>query len=1066
MRKKSKASQNKKKIVSNQQIKPASTVGIVCSPEIIETSQLYHNLVNYSPYAMVLHYEGKIIYINPKGLALVGVKSPQEVVGQPISKFVHPDYLPIVAERLKKLKKVGEIASPKEEIYLRMDGSSIDVEVVTSLVEYKNSPAFQSIIIDISERKKAQRQLAEHVADLGKLNQIAIELSGLSFEADIFAVISERLKQLTGAVGVGVSFYDEAAKLLIVKNVYADINILDFLKKSIGENFIGTSIPINQQTYDLMLNNQGLSERMDLSGVTFGAIPKFVSDNFHKLFNISDFYGVSFILGNKLIATAVIALSKGKTGINRELVKTFSNIAAIAISRHLAGISLRESEEHYRNIVELSPDGIAVHSEGKIVFVNSTAKKIFGATNEEALVGRPAISIVHPDSQKLVTERIKALLEKGVPMPRAEEKFVRLDGTPIEVETAAAPTTYQGKRAVQVVVRDISERKRAEKALKESEEKFKAIAEFCPNMIFINLNGKVVYVNNKCSEILGYSKDEFLSPAFNFMDLIAAQDKEKVGRIFSSRLEGKETFSYEYMLMTKDGRMLNAINSAGMIIYDGQKALLGIVTDISQQKQVEEKLQKSEERLKKAQTMAHIGNWEWYPKSDVLHWEEENYKIFGLPPETKPSMKAFLDAIHPDDLGFVKKAIEEAMKGKPYDIDMRIRRPDQTERVIHAYGEFSRDAKGERERLFGTVQDITERKRAEQAIIDSEEKFKAIFEDSRDGLILADVKTKKFIMGNIAICKMLGYTKEELLCLDVNKIHPEKDVPWVLETFEKQTKGEIKVASLPVQRKDGSVLIADVSTSPLTLAGKKYLMGSFRDITERKKMEDALKEALKTKSAFTAMVSHELRTPLAAIKEGVAVVLDKVTGKINEEQAKYLSIAKNNVDRLDRLITSVLDFQKLESGKMEFKMENNNINEVVKEVHNAMMLVAKKRGLSFELELSDNLPQVKFDRDKIIEVLTNLINNAFKFTEKGGIAISTSSGDGLIQVMIKDTGIGIKEEDLPKLFLEFFQLHRKPGSTGLGLSICREIIERHKGKIWGESEFGKGSAFYFTLPIK
>ena len=145
---------------------------------------------------------------------------------------------------------------------------------------------------------------------------------------------------------------------------------------------------------------------------------------------------------------------------------------------------------------------------------------------------------------------------------------------------------------------------------------------------------------------------------------------------------------------------------------------------------------------------------------------------------------------------------------------------------------------------------------------------------------------------------------------------------------------------------------------------------------------------------------------------------------------------------------------------------NVGMNEMVEETRKTMVPLFTKKGLAFELELCDNLPRVKFDKDKIIQVLTNMVNNALKFTEKGGITISTSRGDNFIQVMVKDTGIGVKEENLQKLFREFTQLERKVGGTGLGLSICKKIIEAHKGKIWAESKYGKGTAFYFTLPIK
>jgi signal transduction histidine kinase len=214
------------------------------------------------------------------------------------------------------------------------------------------------------------------------------------------------------------------------------------------------------------------------------------------------------------------------------------------------------------------------------------------------------------------------------------------------------------------------------------------------------------------------------------------------------------------------------------------------------------------------------------------------------------------------------------------------------------------------------------------------------------------------------------------------------------------------------------------------------------------------------------MVAHELRTPLSVIKEGVSVVLDKIVGSINEDQRKYLDIVKNNVDRLSRLINSVLDFQALESGKMEFKICENNINEAVKEIRNALLPMADKKNLELVCRFDEGLPLVKFDRDKIVQVLTNLANNAIKFTDRGSVTITTGKGENFIQVIVKDTGPGIKEEDMPRLFQQYTQLQRKVGGTGLGLSICRQIIEAHNGKIWAESEFGKGASFYFLLPIK
>ena len=214
------------------------------------------------------------------------------------------------------------------------------------------------------------------------------------------------------------------------------------------------------------------------------------------------------------------------------------------------------------------------------------------------------------------------------------------------------------------------------------------------------------------------------------------------------------------------------------------------------------------------------------------------------------------------------------------------------------------------------------------------------------------------------------------------------------------------------------------------------------------------------------MVSHELRTPLSALKEGVSQVLEGMLGTINEGQKKNLGIAKRNADRLNRLITEVLDFQTLEIGKTVFKMQDNDMNEVVEETKETMDIIAKEKGLDFILNLDKELPKIKFDRDKICQVLSNLVNNSLKLTEKGSITISTTKGNNVMQVSVKDTGPGIKEEDMPRLFQQYEQLERKTGGTGLGLAISLEIIKAHGGKIWAESTFGQGTIMHFLLPIE
>jgi PAS domain S-box-containing protein len=239
---------------------------------------------------------------------------------------------------------------------------------------------------------------------------------------------------------------------------------------------------------------------------------------------------------------------------------------------------------------------------------------------------------------------------------------------------------------------------------------------------------------------------------------------------------------------------------------------------------------------------------------------------------------------------------------------------------------------------------------------------------------------------------------------------------------------------------------------------------------QRELAMEQLKEAMEAKSQFVSMASHELRTPLTIIKEGIRLVLQGKSSQLNDKQKMLLGLAQRNVDRLARLINNILDFQKLDSGKIDFNIQDNDANEVVREIEETMATLANDEQLSLITELDESLPIVKFDRDEIMQVLINLVSNAIKFTDQGGVTITSAREGNTIRISVQDTGPGIKEEDLPRLFHEFEQLtdvgNRKPGGSGLGLVISKKIIERHSGKIWAESEYGNGTTFHLVLPVE
>ncbi len=220
---------------------------------------------------------------------------------------------------------------------------------------------------------------------------------------------------------------------------------------------------------------------------------------------------------------------------------------------------------------------------------------------------------------------------------------------------------------------------------------------------------------------------------------------------------------------------------------------------------------------------------------------------------------------------------------------------------------------------------------------------------------------------------------------------------------------------------------------------------------------------------FFSITHHGMGTLLAVIKESAAIVSKKMAGPLNEKQEYFLQMAERNIDKLTNLVHNVFTFQKLASGNMKFNMEENDLSGIVKDVQKTMGALAEQKGLSFSVRLDADLPRMVFDRGLISMAITNITGNAVNFTEKGSIGITAGYKDGTVRVSIKDTGCGIKKQDLPVLFHDFG--HRKTGTfaktneLALGLAISAKIIEAHGGGIRAESEPGRGTTISFTLPV-
>ncbi len=376
-----------------------------------------------------------------------------------------------------------------------------------------------------------------------------------------------------------------------------------------------------------------------------------------------------------------------------------------------------------------------------------------------------------------------------------------------------------------------------------------------------------------------------------------------------------------------------------------------------------------------------------------------------------------------------------------------------------------------RKHVVVVIDDITEHKKMEREHHLAEEKYRLIFENSAIAITMADER-ERLISWNKFTEDLLGMDREDLYLRRVSSLYPPDE--WrKIRACDVREKGlQHHLVETTMIRKDGRIIDVDVSLSvfknPEDEAARSIAI--IRDVTERRKAEEKLKETMEIKSQFISTVSHELRTPLAAMKEGIAIVLDEVAGRINGKQKKFLNIAKRNVDRLENMINDILDFQKLEAEKTGLNIQDNDIKQVILEVHETMSLYAEKNGVELSFEIADNLPQAKFDRDRIVQVLINLIGNAVKFTPKGGRAcLNVHQRNEELVISVSDTGVGIPKKELPRIFERFYraeQQREEVNGTGLGLSIVHKIVTRHGGRIEVESDIGRGSTFTVFLPLE
>jgi len=580
-------------------------------------------------------------------------------------------------------------------------------------------------------------------------------------------------------------------------------------------------------------------------------------------------------------------------------------------------------------------------------------------------------------------------------------------------------------------------------------------------IVAVDLEGRHTYVNRSFCKMLGWSEDELVGskPPFVYWP---PEEMEKIKEAFQATLHGKiPPGGFELPLQRKNGERFYALILVSPL-RDNRGNVGGWVAsvgDITSRKKAEEALRKSEMSLSEAQRIAYLGNWDWNIETNELQWSDEIYRIFGLTPqEFGATYEAFLDAVHPDDREFVKKAVNEALYGMPYNIEHRIVLPDGSIRTVHEQGEVTYGESGEPVRMVGIVHDITERKESEKALRDSQAKYSAIV-DSFDGYIYIYSKNYDIEFMNELFIKRIGYDAVGLQCTQVF-VNMGDICPWCkqnmalgnetvrLEMHNQADNRWYYVINTPINNPDKSM----------------SRMVIIQDITEKKENEARLimSERLSALGQMASGVAHEINNPLATISACADGLLNRMKkGKSDPGVLEnYLNIINEEVMRCKNITTNMLSLVR----KTTYEKKDVDINEVLDKT----LELIGFQGRFKKVEVISNYqgkPVIHGSEGELKQVFLSIIMNALDaMDDKGTLTLETGMEDREAFINIKDTGHGISSEDINKIFDPFFTTKIEKGGTGLGLSIANKIIAENYGKIHVVSDQGNGTTFSITLP--